>query len=65
MESYALRNLTLADAYTAALPPGPALDFCRIPLALARATIEALGRGEEKLGRTDVINIITSLTRTS
>ena len=62
MERYALRNLALADAYTASLPPGPALDFCRIPLALARATVEALGRGEEKLSRSDVMNVIAAAT---
>jgi farnesyl-diphosphate farnesyltransferase len=62
MEHYALRNLALADAYTASLPPGPALDFCRIPLALARATIEALGRGQEKLSRSDVMNVIAAAT---
>ena len=62
MEQYALRNLALADVYTASLPHGPALDFCCIPLALARATVEALGRGEEKLSRSDVMNVIAAAT---
>lgn len=62
MASYAHRNLALADAYTRELPPGPALDFCRIPLALARATVEKLGRGEEKLSRSDVMNVIATAT---
>ena len=51
MHAYARRNLAMAEAYTDALPNGPALDFCRIPLALAIGTLEALARGEPKLDR--------------
>ena len=58
MHAYARRNLALADAYTRALPAGPALDFCSIPLALAYATLESLTRGERKLSRDDVIQIV-------
>ena len=63
MQRYARRNLTLADAYTAALPKGPALLFCRIPLALAHGTLNALSRGREKLSREDVIAIVGPLTQ--
>jgi farnesyl-diphosphate farnesyltransferase len=59
MQSYARRNLALADAYTGALPPGPALDFCTLPLALAYATLDALARGEEKLSREAVLQIVS------
>lgn len=58
MHSYAKRNLVLADAYTEALPFGPALDFCRIPLALAHATLDVLAEGQEKLSRTAVVELI-------
>lgn len=62
MYTYARNNLTLADTYTAALPLGPALDFCRIPLALAHATLDALSQGEAKLSRSTVMNLVTQLT---
>ncbi len=58
MQAYARRNLALADAYTSALPPGPVLDFCSLPLALAHATLEALARGDGKLSRSDVLQIV-------
>lgn len=62
MHMYARRNLSLADAYTKALPLGPALDFCQIPLTLAYATLDALVRGEEKLSRSNVIALIEEVT---
>jgi len=58
MHAYARRNLALADAYTSALPPGPVLDFCVIPLALAYATLDALARGDGKLNRSAVLQIV-------
>lgn len=58
MQAYARRNLALADAYTAALPVGPALDFCKIPLTLAHGTLDALAHGKEKLSRSDVLALI-------
>jgi len=61
MQEYALRNLALADAYTQALPTGPALNFCQIPLALAHGTIDALANGKEKLSRSDVIALLEQL----
>jgi farnesyl-diphosphate farnesyltransferase len=60
---YARRNLTLADAYTAALKKGPALLFCRIPLALAHATLDAMSQGREKLSRSDVLAIVAPLSQ--
>ncbi|MDX2099645.1 MAG: phytoene/squalene synthase family protein [Leptolyngbyaceae cyanobacterium bins.59] len=59
---YARRNLALADAYTESLPFGPALDFCRIPLALAHATLDTLLSGEAKLSRTKVMALIEQAT---
>ncbi|NJK38502.1 MAG: phytoene/squalene synthase family protein [Oscillatoriales cyanobacterium RM2_1_1] len=62
MHSYARRNLVLADAYTEALPEGPALDFCRIPLALAHATLDVLAAGHEKLSRVAVVELIEKVS---
>jgi farnesyl-diphosphate farnesyltransferase len=62
MQAYARRNLRYADAYLQELPPGPAQDFCKIPLALAYATLDALSAGQSKLGRSDVMRLIASLT---
>jgi farnesyl-diphosphate farnesyltransferase len=61
MHAYARRNLALADAYICTLPPGPVLDFCSIPLALAYATLESLARGDGKLRRSDVLQIVNQL----
>ncbi|WP_121970568.1 phytoene/squalene synthase family protein [Leptolyngbya sp. BC1307] len=63
MQRYARRNLALADAYTATLPKGPALTFCRIPLALAHGTLDALSQGREKLSRSDVLAIVGQITK--
>ncbi|HHP7244620.1 MAG TPA: squalene/phytoene synthase family protein [Elainellaceae cyanobacterium] len=62
MRNYAHRNLNLADAYTHALPLGPARDFCQIPLALAHATLDVLAHGAEKLSRSAVVALIEQVT---
>ncbi|NEO17867.1 MAG: phytoene/squalene synthase family protein [Moorea sp. SIO1F2] len=62
MQRYARRNLSLADAYTNALPKGPARNFCQIPLALAHATLDVLALGQAKLSREAVIGIVEKLT---
>jgi farnesyl-diphosphate farnesyltransferase len=59
MQIYCRRHLSYADAYIRDLPPGPALVFCKIPLALAYATIDALAEGKEKLSRSEVIHLIS------
>jgi farnesyl-diphosphate farnesyltransferase len=61
LQTYARHNLALADAYTRALPPGPALTFCQIPLALAHATLDILMQGEEKLSRSAVMAVIAQI----
>ena len=63
VHQYARRNLKLADYYTKSLPPGPALDFCKIPLALAYGTLEVMALGKEKLSRSDVIALVQQVTR--
>lgn len=59
---YARNNLKLADSYTKALPRGPALDFCQIPLTLAHATLDVLTLGKEKLSRSDVLALLAKVT---
>ncbi len=56
--AYSRKNLALADAYLAELPPGPALDFCRMPLILAYATLDALESGRQKLDRSEVMKLL-------
>jgi farnesyl-diphosphate farnesyltransferase len=58
LRCYAERNLALAKAYVETLSPGPANDFCRLPLSLAYATLDALARGESKLSRSTVLEIV-------
>ena len=55
---YARHNLSRGDAYVRAFPPGPAHEFCRGPQALAHATLNALERGESKLSRSAVLEIL-------
>jgi farnesyl-diphosphate farnesyltransferase len=55
---YTQRNLKYADAYLLELSSGPTQDFCRIPLALAHATIDALKEGRSKLSRSEVIRLV-------
>ncbi|MEW6497606.1 MAG: phytoene/squalene synthase family protein [Cyanobacteriota bacterium] len=62
MQTYARRNLALADAYTNALPEGPALDFCQIPLLLAHGTLDALSHGREKLTRIEVLALLEQVS---
>ena len=62
MQVYARRNLALATDYIDELPPGPALDFCKIPLALAYATIDVLVSEGRKLERGEVLRIVDGTT---
>ena len=62
LQRYARRNLALAAAYTTALPIGPALEFCQIPLALGHATLDVLAVGQEKLSRSAVVALIQQVT---
>ncbi|MBW7456211.1 phytoene/squalene synthase family protein [Paenibacillus sepulcri] len=58
---YTQRNLKLADEYIAELKPGPARKFCKIPLALAQATVNILAAGGSKLTRDAVLKIVNRL----
>lgn len=61
LHEYANRNLSLGDAYTNSLPYGPALMFCKIPLALAKGTLDALASGKDKLSRSDVYALLQKI----
>lgn len=62
MHSYADLNLSIADKYLDELPSGPIREFCLLPFTLAKATLEALARGESKLDRHAVIRLANALT---
>jgi farnesyl-diphosphate farnesyltransferase len=55
---YARANLSRGDDYVQGFPPGPARRFCQGPQALAHATLEALARGESKLSRAAVLELV-------
>ena len=57
LHAYSRYNLSLAEAYLRNLPPGPALNFCKIPYDLAVATLDVLANGGRKLSRGEVIRI--------
>ena len=58
MQNYAHHNLSQAEAYSRTLSPGPLVYFIQIPLLLANATLQALARGESKLSRSAVLQLI-------
>ncbi|MFC7679900.1 squalene/phytoene synthase family protein [Paenibacillus sp. GCM10028914] len=62
MEQYTRRNLQTADSYIAELKKGPALKFCKIPLALAHATVNLISSGGSKLTRDTVLKIVNRVT---
>ena len=59
MYSYAQRNLELADQYIKDIKTSSILHFCKIPLALAHGTLEALMKGKEKMSRLDVLKVVS------
>jgi farnesyl-diphosphate farnesyltransferase len=61
MYAYAQENLDGFNNYSKTLPKTTFLSFVAIPAALAYATLEALNRGDEKLSRTTVLNIVKEL----
>jgi len=62
MISYTKRNLKVADEYISELQKGPAGDFCKIPLALAKATVNLISIGGNKLTRDAVMKIVGKVT---
>ncbi|MDD9270235.1 squalene/phytoene synthase family protein [Paenibacillus sp. GCM10023248] len=62
MQQYTCRNLQTADSYIADLKDGPALKFCKVPLALAHATVNLIAAGGSKLTRDAVVKIVNRVT---
>lgn len=58
MHDYAYRQLSMTEAYTRTLASDPFAYFIKIPLDLAYATLDALSRGEAKLSRGAVLQIL-------
>lgn len=54
MFQYATHNLALADEYMKDIKSRTVLLFCKIPLALAKRTLKAMKRGDEKMSRKEV-----------
>ncbi len=61
MQAYARQNLEDAEAYARELPNNSFSYFLRIPMVLALATLDALARGEQKLSRTAVLQLVRSV----
>lgn len=61
MIKYTRRNLKIADSYILDLKGGPALDFCKIPLTLAHATVNLIAAGGNKLTRDAVMKLVSSI----
>ncbi len=58
MFEYAEMNLHMGDQYMEQISTKNILLFCRIPLALAQKTLDALKKGKEKISRDEVENTV-------
>ncbi len=61
MFQFAEDNLKQADQYIEAIDNRQILLFCKIPLALAKRTLKALKRGEEKMSRSEVEETVEAI----
>nr|WP_254119380.1 phytoene/squalene synthase family protein [Bacillus sp. FJAT-29790] len=61
MLMYARRNLALADEYVKDIKTETILHFCKIPLALAYGTLDALTAGKEKMSRAAVTDVVSQI----
>lgn len=61
--AYASENLAKADAYNASIEKRTILMFCKIPLALAHKTLEAMKKGHEKMSRQEVEETVAALEK--
>ena len=54
----------MAEAYKKSLPKtSAALIFCKIPVALAQATLTCIAFGKDKLTRNEVVKIIDDVDK--
>ncbi|MGF7050251.1 farnesyl-diphosphate farnesyltransferase [Paenibacillus sp. DS2015] len=63
MMSYARQNLKDAESYTSRIKLDPIYNFCKIPLALANGTLDAIESGKSKLNRVSVLKIVSGAVR--
>lgn len=61
MFAYAKENLALADLYIKPIKNKRILMFCKVPLALAHKTLNALEDGKEKMTRLEVESVVEDL----
>lgn len=61
--TYAEDNLALADEYMKDINTRRILLFCKIPLALAKKTLEAMRSGREKMTRSEVEQTVETITK--
>ena len=61
MYQYARSHLLQAETYALTLPSAPFEALIHIPLALAKATLDALAQGEIKLSRSAVLSILEQI----
>lgn len=59
--AYAEENLAKADAYNESIKKRTILMFCKIPLALAHKTLDAMKKGHEKMTRQEVEKTVAEL----
>lgn len=62
MFTYARSNLKLALQYITRLEDDSIIEFCKIPLVLAFATLEAIESGKKKLSRAQVFKLVNRPT---
>lgn len=60
--NYAEDNLAKADAYNKSISKRSILLFCKIPLALAHKTLDAMRKGHEKMTRQEVEKTVEEIT---
>ena len=60
---YAEENLAIADEYIKDIRSRSILLFCRIPLALAKKTLQALRDGREKMSREEVEQTVAQIEK--
>jgi len=63
MLDYARQNLKIAESYTSRIQLDPIYNFCKIPLALATGTLDAIVSGKSKLNRISVLKIVSGAVR--
>lgn len=56
--AYADENLAKADAYIETLTEKSTILFCKLPLAFAHKSLEAMKEGREKMSRTEVLKTV-------